>query len=193
MGQDRHFRATAAALLLALGSVLTGASAASADATITPQNVDFGTQAQGTSSEPRIIELRNTGRNPLSVARAEVNSGPENRHFVIGKDECTGATLEPQGQCRVELEFKPLSTGSISQTFGFDVSGRDYPTIEERAAVTTLTGVGTGAPVPPGSKGPAPVASPTPFGLLIPIVGVSAIGVGFLVLASVRRPDSRSI
>lgn len=175
-------------------ALLSQAPAAFAEARITPSTVDFGVQPQGVQGAPAVVELVNTGRNPLRVYRTVVNSGPTNADFVVAKDGCTGVTLEPGGRCPLEVAFKPTGVGPTSQTLGVDVSGPDYRTFGERAAVVTLDGVGIAdggvppAPATPetGQAGLGP--SPLPIGLVIPIAGVAAIGLGFMALASTARP-----
>jgi hypothetical protein len=161
------------------------------DARITPASVDFGVQPQGRQSAPVVVELTNTGQNQFRVYRAEVNSGPDNADFVVVSDGCSGLDLVPQGRCPLEVAFKPTAVGSTSQTVGFDVSGPDYRTFGERAAVVTLTGIGSanGAapttlpPPPPGERTTAPV----PSGLFVLVAGVGALGLGFLILAATSR------
>lgn len=181
----RSPRAEAAALLLAATAGLWWAApAASADGAITPAVIDFGSQQQGERSDSRPIEFTNTGRNPFSVSGGAVNSGPDNADFVVSKDGCTGVTLVPGASCTVELSFMPHGVGPTTQTFGFDVSGADYRTISERAAVMTLSGTGT--PAPPKPK----VTAALPTGLIFPVAGVTALGLGMLILATTRRRQS---
>jgi hypothetical protein len=166
------------------------APAARAEAMMVPSAVDFGSQPQGVQSPPAVVELVNTGRNPFRVYRAEVNTGPDNADFVVVKDGCSGLDVPPQGRCPLEVAFKPTAVGSTTQTVGFDVSGPDYLTFGERAAVVTLRGVGTAegavtttlAP-PPGTRSTAPI----PLGLVILVAGVGALGLGFLFVASTAR------
>ena len=174
-------------------AVLLPGSPAYGEARITPSTIDFGAQPQGRQSAPVVVELMNTGRNPFRVYRYEVNSGPDNADFVVVKDGCSGLDLAPQARCPLELAFRPTAVGSTSQTVGIDVSGPDYLTFGERAAVVTLMGVGTAegaAPTtlpapPPGERTTAPI----PLGLLILVAGVGALGLGFFILASTsRRP-----
>lgn len=177
--------ARVATLLLAATAVLWWAPpSASADGSITPAVIDFGSQQQGTKSGSRPIEFTNTGRNPFSVVGGAVNSGPDNADFVVTKDECTGVTLVPGAGCTVELAFMPHGVGPTSQTFGFDVSGADYRSINERAAVTTLGGTGTPAPPKPRST------APLPTGMFIPVAGVAALGLGMFILSMTRRAGS---
>ena len=177
---------------MAIVLAVVGPVAAYAEAKIMPSAVDFAVQPRGVQSAPAIVELVNTGRNAFRVNRAEVNSGPENADFVVVKDGCTGLDLAPQARCPLEVAFKPTTVGPTFQTIGFDVSGPDYRTFGERAAVVELRGVGTedGAlpttlpPPPPGERTTAPV----PLGLLILVAGVGATGLGFFILASTSRP-----
>lgn len=170
---------------------------ASAEARITPATVDFGTQPQGRQSAPMAVELTNTGRNSFRVYRTEINTGPDNADFAVIKDGCSGLDLAPQARCAVEIAFTPKAAGSTSQTLGIDVSGPDYVTFGERAAVVNLVGVGTveGAvastipPVPGGQQDGG--LGPIPIGLLILVAGVASIGLGFMALATVRPPDAR--
>lgn len=161
------------------------------EARIIPSTVDFGVQPQGRESAPVVVELVNIGRNPFRVYRAEVNSGPDNADFVVVGDGCSGLDLAPQGRCPLEVAFKPTAVGSTSQTVGFDVSGPDYPTFAERAAVVTLTGVGTAeGAAPPTTLPPQPgerTTAPIPLGLFILVAGVGALGLGFFILALTPR------
>ena len=174
-------------------AVLWPGPAAHGEAFITPSEVDFGVQPRGVQSAPSVVELVNRGPNWLRVYRAEVNSGPDNADFVPVADGCSGVTLQPGDRCPLEIAFKPTAVGPTTQTLGFDVSGPDYRTFGERAAVVTLRGTGTadGAaplvlPRPvPGQADQA--ASPLPVGLLFPIAGVAALGLGFMILASASR------
>lgn len=178
----RSSTAQVATLVLAATALLWRATpSASADGSITPAVIDFGSQEQGTKSDSRPIEFTNTGPNPFSVTGGRVNSGPDNTDFVVAKDGCTGVTLVPGASCAVELAFMPHGVGPTSQTFGFDVSGADYRTISERAAVMTLGGTGT--PAPPK---PRPTA-PLPTGMFIPVAGVATLGLGMLILSMTRR------
>jgi hypothetical protein len=176
--------------------VLWLSSAAYGEARITPSTVDFGVQPQGRQSGPVVVELTNTGRNPFRVDRTEVNSGPDNADFVVVKDGCSGLDLAPEGRCPVEIAFKPISVGSTSQTLGIDVSGPDYVTFGERAAVVNLIGVGTAEGAVTSTLPPVPGGSAEgglgaiPIGLLILVAGVASIGLGFMALASVRPPDA---
>lgn len=172
-------------LVLRLGAPAYG------EARITPSTVDFGVQPQGRQGAPVVFELMNTGQNPFRVYRAEVNSGPDNADFVVVLDGCSGLDLAPQGRCPLEVAFKPTGVGSSSQTVGFDVSGPDYRTFGERAAVVTLTGVGVAegaAPttLPPPTTGQRTTA-PIPLGLFILVAGVGSLGLGFFILASTPR------
>lgn len=172
-------------------AVLWPGPSAHGEARIIPSTVDFGVQPQGRESAPVVVELTNTGRNPFRVYRAEVNSGPDNADFVIVGDGCSGLDVAPQGRCPLEVAFRPTAVGATSQTVGVDVSGPDYLTFGERAAVVTLTGLGTaeGAapttlpPPPPGERTTAPI----PLGLFILVAGVGALGLGFFILASTSR------
>lgn len=170
--------------------------AANGEARITPATVDFGTQPQGRQSAPVVVELTNTGRNPFRVYRTEVNSGPDNGNFVVVQDGCSGLDLAPQGRCPVEVAFKPTAVGTASQTLGIDVSGPDYRTFGERAAVVNLVGVGTAEGAAASTLPPLPSEDsdgglgPIPIGLLILVAGVASIGLGFMALATVRPPDA---
>jgi hypothetical protein len=165
------------------------ASRANADAAIEPSAVDYGQQPRGVQSATALVELVNTGANAFRVYRTEVNSGPDNADFVVAIDGCSGLTVEPGGRCPLEIAFRPTGLGPTSQTIGIDVSGPDYRTFGERAAVVTLTGTGIeegAAPLPqqvpaPGSR---QSSGGVPIGLVIPIVGVGAIGLGFVALAA---------
>ncbi|HEX2119631.1 MAG TPA: choice-of-anchor D domain-containing protein [Acidimicrobiales bacterium] len=174
--------ALATALVVTAGLV---PATAGAQATITPALIDFGAQALGTTSPPRLIELVNRGAQPFFVNRSELNSGPDNADFVATKDGCTGATLGPGETCSVELAFRPTTAGPTSQTFGFDVSGAEYETLGERVAVMTVNGTGTGTTPPVTAAGPA--AASVPEGLWFPVAGVSALGLGMFMLATTRR------
>jgi Transmembrane protein 131-like N-terminal len=72
---------------------------------MTPSRLDFGTQPVGTSSQPAIVKLSNTGNSPVTIHDI-LTSGID----FTQSNNC-GATLAQGGECNISVTFKPAITG----------------------------------------------------------------------------------
>jgi hypothetical protein len=86
-----------------------------AGATLLPSSFDFGTVAVGGRSAAHAFVVRNGGAASLALERVAL-VGPNVEQFAISGDGCTGATLEPGGECVVWTRFVPRSAGAKQAT-----------------------------------------------------------------------------
>jgi hypothetical protein len=72
--------------------------------------VDFGDVPVGTKSTPRRVTLANKSGSVATLGTVEV-TGRDLADFAIGKDGCSGATLQPGDKCTVQLVAAPTAMG----------------------------------------------------------------------------------
>lgn len=78
--------------------------------TVDPAALDFGDQPAKEASKPLRITITNGGSAKLYLN--SVALGGENRgDFALGRDTCTGATIEPGKSCVVDVVMTPAVTG----------------------------------------------------------------------------------
>lgn len=75
-----------------------------------PDNLDFGDQVVRRTSAAKRIIIKNTGGKPLFFDGVEIR-GDNPNSFAIFKDTCTGATVDPQRSCIIDVTFTPTRTG----------------------------------------------------------------------------------
>jgi Transmembrane protein 131-like N-terminal len=97
---------------------------------ITPEQIDFGTQAVGVASQPRIAMLTNVGDRPVTI-RDVAASGIDFAEI----DKCEGI-LAPGAQCEIQVTFTPAINGPRMGTIIIAGSGAASP----RFLVVTGTG-----------------------------------------------------
>lgn len=105
--------------------------------TITPDPVNFGNQALGTTSPTQTIVLSNHGEVDLELFSVSAVDSP----FGISSDNCQPfpTTLTPGTNCQLELFFQPEQTGPVNGQITIVSDAPDSP------ANLTLTGNGTQA------------------------------------------------
>lgn len=97
-------------------------------------NPDFGIQAIGTTSAPRVITLTNNGQTAATALVGTV-SGADATHFAI-TDACNGVALAPGASCNLTLAFAPTTTGVKNATITYTGgSGVNIPIILIGSAV----------------------------------------------------------
>jgi hypothetical protein len=70
--------------------------------------------------------LKNTGGQPLHID--SVDLGGDNRNsFVLLKDTCTGATVEPERACILDVTFTPTRTGGRNARLKLTDNAFDSP------------------------------------------------------------------
>ena len=129
-----------------------GATPASA-ARLTPGNVSFGFQQQGTTSGPITLTLANTGSAALNISANGITiTGANAADFtIVNTSTCSAGGSVPAGSsCTVSITFKPSMTAAESATLAIADNATGSPQTD------TLAGTGTAA-APAASLSPTPV------------------------------------
>ena len=116
------------ALVAAATALVAGyASAQNSDAVLKfkPDQHDFGKVAVTHASAPLTITVANKSQS----APINFTSIVAGENFSIETDKCSGSQLPPGGSCKVEVVFRPISIGSVSDTSAliFTDSAPDSP------------------------------------------------------------------
>jgi sugar lactone lactonase YvrE len=85
------------------------------EASISPQNVAFGSQAVGTSSPPVSVSLTNSGNAPLGLQSVEVEGD------FSQSNDC-GSFIDRGTVCALELRFSPQAAGARTGTMSIETS-----------------------------------------------------------------------
>lgn len=123
----------AAILLTAAGAVVFTPGAANQDGgppdvSINPQSLDFGRQVVNVNSRTRRVTLTNSGGKPLYIDSVSL-TGDNINSFVIGNDNCTGATVAPQRACVVDVSFSPTTNDEKNARLTFTDNAASSPQI----------------------------------------------------------------
>jgi sugar lactone lactonase YvrE len=83
-------------------------------ATLAPNSLNFGSEAQGSTTTAQTATLTNTSDGPVSLASFGVTNGGAN--FALGSGStCSLATpLAAHGTCTILVTFKPSTTGNLT-------------------------------------------------------------------------------
>jgi hypothetical protein len=100
-------------LAVAAGWVLATEAPSGPWVTVDPDTVDFGNQVAQQTSKPKRVAVKNTGDSPLAVDHVDIRGDNPNA-FSIVNDTCTGAHLDPDRACIVDITFTPARTGDRS-------------------------------------------------------------------------------
>jgi Abnormal spindle-like microcephaly-assoc'd, ASPM-SPD-2-Hydin/Beta-propeller repeat len=105
---------------------------------ISPPNISFGSENQGSRSSPQNVTLKNIGTGPLSITQIDFTGG--NSGDFTQTNNCPvgpANTLAPQGICTIVTTFYPQETGNLAAllTVADDASGSPHTVI--------VTGTGT--------------------------------------------------
>jgi serine/threonine protein kinase len=90
-------------LFLGIGWLLSGHPVIS----LTTTSMDFGDQKVGASSTGKTIVLTNRGDADLKIGSVGVSG-----EFSLGKDSCSGKTINPNKSCSFDIIFVPISSGA---------------------------------------------------------------------------------
>jgi hypothetical protein len=105
-------------------------------AVVTPNQVDFSTQAvHSTSATPVVVELRNMGSAAITLQRPFLFSSKE----FAEADSC-GSILAGGGLCTLQISFTPVASGVRSGTLAVGSSGAASP------AIVALSGTAVDGP-----------------------------------------------
>jgi len=105
----------------------------------TPDTIDFGPQANGTTSPypaPLTVNLDNIGNVPFDASNVSI-TGANAGDFQISFGNCAGNIVTPGRSCYVQVNFTPTATGARTATLSFK-NGAGTQT-------ATLTGTGVAA------------------------------------------------
>jgi Abnormal spindle-like microcephaly-assoc'd, ASPM-SPD-2-Hydin len=94
--------------------------------TLAPDNLDFGDQVVRRTSAAKRITLKNTGGQPLHIDSVDLG-GDNPNSFVLLKDTCTGATVEPERACILDVTFTPSRTGGRNARLKLNDNALDSP------------------------------------------------------------------
>jgi len=125
--------------------------------TFSPANVIFGQQNVGASILPIVETVTNTGTTNITISAVTIG-GADASDFATSADNCTGATVTPNGTCTVSVTFTPLSTGIRSASLIF---------IDNLSSSPQMVNISGTAILPSG-----PLISPP----IILIVGATPVG-----------------
>jgi len=113
---------------------LTGTAVAAAPAAIaSPDAVDFGTQAAGTTSSQLSVTLYNNGNIPIEITETAF-TGTDPAAFPITYNGCLNQVVVPGRTCSMYLTFSPATPAAQSATLNFT----------DAAGTQTLALTGTG-------------------------------------------------
>jgi hypothetical protein len=99
--------------------------------TVDPEPLAFGDQLPLSQNPPGVVTVRNTGAAPLKIDKtslppdAGADKHPED--YQIGKDDCTGRTLEPGQACTVTMLHSPQGIGFRPAVLRFDDNAPNGP------------------------------------------------------------------
>ncbi len=77
--------------------------------TVNPANLDFGDQVAKKPGKPQRLTVTNTGGKKLYINSAVI-SGDNKDDFSLSRDTCTGATIESNKSCVIDIVFTPAVT-----------------------------------------------------------------------------------
>jgi hypothetical protein len=119
--------------------------------------LNFGYQADGTTSAPQIMTLTNTGNTNLTVSNVAI-TGPNSGDFAQ-TNNCV--TVSPQGTCSITVTFTPSISGAETADVSITDNAPNSPQLG------SLTGDGIG-------NGPAAVFSPSSLTFGSQLIGTSS-------------------
>ncbi|HSY90093.1 MAG TPA: choice-of-anchor D domain-containing protein [Candidatus Binatus sp.] len=100
--------------------VLKGNGLAAAPLAIaTPDSLNFGTQAQGTTTpNPLTVNLENIGNVPFDASNVSI-TGANAADFQLSYQGCLSVIVTPGRICQVQVTFTPTATGARAATLTF--------------------------------------------------------------------------
>ncbi len=123
-----------ACTLLAAAAVLTGCSTGSSSmvnavsptttASISATSYDFGQNLVGNPETQTVVEVTNTGSNPLNLNPTIVGSTPG---FTVVTAQSCGTTLAAASSCPIVITYDPTAAGSQSATLNLGLANVPLP------------------------------------------------------------------
>jgi hypothetical protein len=103
--------------------------------TISPEGVNFGDQAVGTTSAAAAITLTNSGTSAVAIGLISITGADAGDFSETNK---CGKSLAAQSSCTVRVTFKPAAIGALAASVSVTDNGGASP------QSVSLTGTGTG-------------------------------------------------
>ena len=114
---------------------------------ITPDHLDFADQVVKRASKPQRLTVTNTGGKKLYINSVAL-SGDDQQDFTVARDTCTGATIDAQKSCVVDVIFAPTTNEKRKSSLIFTDNALNSP------QTVQLSGNGiNSADVPPRKSG----------------------------------------
>lgn len=110
----------------AYGNQDPGVPPTSPSVTLNPDNLDFGDQVVRRTSSARRITVKNTGGQSLYIDSVAI-SGDNPNSFTLANDTCTGATIDANKACILDVTFTPSGTGGRNARVKLSDNAPDSP------------------------------------------------------------------
>jgi hypothetical protein len=94
--------------------------------TLNPDNLDFGDQVVRRTSSAKRITVRNTGGQSLYIDSVAI-TGDNPNSFALANDTCTGATVDANKACILDVTFTPSGTGGRNARLKLSDNATDTP------------------------------------------------------------------
>jgi hypothetical protein len=94
--------------------------------TLSPDSLLFADQVVRRTSAAKRITVRNTGGQSLYIDSVTI-TGDNPNSFAIANDTCTGATVDANKACIVDVTFTPTGTGERNARVKFSNNAPDSP------------------------------------------------------------------
>jgi Abnormal spindle-like microcephaly-assoc'd, ASPM-SPD-2-Hydin len=126
-----------------------------AQGTVTPTSLAFGSIAINTTSSSQTVTVKNTGTATLNITGVSISPS----QFAVSGPSST--SVAPGSSAAYSVTFKPTATAAYSGTLSFTTNSATA------VAPVTLSGTGmnsTPTPTPTPTPNPTPTPTPTPVG-----------------------------
>jgi hypothetical protein len=164
---------------------LTGTGNATPVITISPQNLDFGTQTVGIVSAPQTVALKNVGQALLSVnSIAVVGANPGD--FTAG--QCA-PVLAVNASCLVSVTMNPQASGPRSASLSISDNASGSPQGVPLSGQAVLAGVSISPTSINFASQLAGTSSPTPTPVTVTNPGPGALAISRINLSGTNATD----
>ena len=92
---------------------------------VSTNQVDFGDETVGSTSNPQTITVTNGGGSDLEVQ--EIDLEGDGSHSYHTQDDCHGTTINPSGTCTISINFAPAVEGTLSAVISITDNASDSP------------------------------------------------------------------
>ena len=149
---------------------------------LSPTDVNFGNQAEGTTSSIITVTLTNVGTGDLNVSAVGL-SGVDGTNFNVEAEDCTTAPVSPAGTCTIDLTFSPDAVVTFAASLDITSDAASSPD----SVPLSGTGISAAAPVlilSPSSLafGDLPIQGTANLTVMVQNGGISDLVVGTITL-----------